>query len=305
MNRTAKLAAALIGPAAILSTVLAGTANASVTGNYKGAGVEITPTRVEIHLNAQGRATQTFEVEDPGHKATIVTIGTAAFHQKDTTGQLALDVPNLPGSVTGLSWVKATPSEIKLQPGEIRKVTVRIAEPKSAAPGQRYVAVEFTSNPVHRVKGQVASHISVPGELLIDTPGALKSTAIFGLHLPSISWGGPVAMTATVKATGNDYVYVHDSRATVGGNSVKVPNALTLAGSQRTLTSRFTPSIGIDHVHWEGQTATVIVLPGTVLLILGGLILLSGGALLYLRSLRRHASSRRHGGRGPVAEPAK
>jgi hypothetical protein len=304
-HRFAKLAAGIIATAAVVAGAGITSASASTSGDYKGAGVEISPTRIEIHLNAQGRATQTFEVEDPGQKPTVVTVGTAAFHQKDTTGKLALDAPNLPGSVTGLSWVKATPSEIKLQPGQIRKITVRIAEPKGAAPGQRYVAVEFTSNPVRRVKGQVAAHISVPGELLIDTPGALKSTASFALHLPSISWGGPVLLTATVKATGNSYVFLHSEHATDGGKAIKLPNALTLAGAQRTLSASFTPGVGLDHVSWEGQSATIIVLPGKLLLILLGVIMISGGLLLWRRSLRRHARARRHAGRPLAAGGAK
>lgn len=66
-HRVAKLAAAILGPATVLAAVLAGagTASASTIGDYRGAGVEITPTRVEIHLNAMGTATQTFEVENP------------------------------------------------------------------------------------------------------------------------------------------------------------------------------------------------------------------------------------------------
>jgi hypothetical protein len=305
IRRITRLAAVLIGPAAIFATILAGTATASVLGNSKGAGIEVSPTRVEIHLNSHGTATQVFEVEDPGTKATLVTIGAEAFHQKNVTGQLAVDTPDLPGSVTGLSWVTATPSVLHLQPGKVVKVTVRVAEPRGASPGQRYVAIMFIANALHKVKSQVATRAAVAGELLIDTPGELRSTASYGLHLPSISWGGPVTMTATVRATGNDYVYLHGSRATEGGKAIKLPDAVTLAGSERTLTASFTPGYGIDHVHWNGQSATIIVLPGTILLILGGLILLSGGALLYLRSLRRHSSSRRHSRRPLAAGGAK
>ena len=68
---------------------------------------------------------------------------------------------------------------------------------------------------------------------------------------------------------------MHDSHATVGGKAIKLPNALTLAGSERTLSASFTPGIGIDHVTWEGQSATVIVLPGKLLLILLGLLLVT------------------------------
>lgn len=169
MNRITRLAAAILGPAAFLIAAAGiGAASASTTGNYTGAGVQISPTRIEIHLNAQGRATQTFLVENPGSKPTIITLGAATFRQQDS-GQLALTAPNLPGSVTGLSWITATPSEFRLGPSQIRKVTVHIAEPASASPGQRYVAVMFTANPAHRVKGQVAARIAVTGELLIDT----------------------------------------------------------------------------------------------------------------------------------------
>ena len=126
------------------------------------------------------------------------------------------------------------------------------------------------------------------------TPGVLRDTAGFSLHLPSFSWGGPVTLSATVKATGNTYVFLHNSRASEGGQKIKLPDAVTLAGSERTLTASFSPGIGIDHVTWNGQTATIIVLPGKLLLLLLGLVLFTGGGMFYLRSRRSHASSRRH-----------
>ena len=155
-HRVAKLAAAILGPATVLAAVLAGagTASASTIGDYRGAGVEITPTRVEIHLNAMGTATQTFEVENPAPKATIITIGAAAFHQKDT-GQLALDVPE--------------PARVCDRPvlGEVLGLSVQAA----AGPGaqghcpHRQASVRLPRAAVRRdpVHGQPASRGQGPG----------------------------------------------------------------------------------------------------------------------------------------------
>jgi hypothetical protein len=295
----AKLAAG-VASAAIL-TGAATSASASVTGNYHGAGIEISPTRIEIHLNAKRTATQVFTIENPGSNAAVVAVGVAAFHQV-ASGKLSLSAPDLPGSVTGLSWVHASASSMKLQPGQVRKVVVRITEPASASPGQRYVAVLFTSSPVGHVEGQVATRISVAGELLIDTPGALRNTASYSLSAPSISWGGPVTLGATVKATGNTYVYVHNASALAGGQKVRLPDVVALAGSTRTVTTVWEhPGIGIDHVSWQGETKTIIVLPGQILLILLGLIMLTSGGLIWRRSLRRHARSRKHSRRAATA----
>lgn len=297
MHRITTLAAAIGTVAVIASAALP--ASAATSGNYKGAGVEISPTRTEIHLNAEGRATQVFTVENPGQQAATISIAVASFHQA-ATGQLQLSAPDLPGSVTGLSWVHATASKMKLQPGQIRKVTVRIAEPAKASPGQRYVAVLFTSSPVGHIKGQVATRISVAGELLIDTPGVLRDTASYSLSAPSISWGWPVTLAATVKATGNTYVYVHNASALAGGQKVRLPNVVALAGSTRTITSVWEhPGLGIDHVTWQGQTKTIIVVPLQLILLVVGVGAISGGLLLWRRSMKRHARSRRHA-RGPV-----
>lgn len=201
--------------------------------------------------------------------------------------------------MTGLSWVKATPDKLRLAPGEIRKVTVSIIEPKSATPGQRYVAAEFMAKPTKRAKGQVATRIAVAGELLIDTPGALKETASYSLHLPSISWGGPVTLAATVRATGNTYVFVHNEHATEGALAIRLPNALTLAGTQRTISASFTPGWGYHTVTWEGQTAHVLVVPLVPILALLAIIGGLGVILFAMKKQKRRARSRRHS-RKPV-----
>jgi hypothetical protein len=152
----------------------------------------------------------------------------------------------------------------------------------------------FTATSPHHSKGQVATRISVAGELLIDTPGALRDTASYGLSLPSISWGGPVTLTATVKAAGNTYVFVHNEHASAGSQQIKLPSAVALAGSQRTITTSFRPGLGIDQVTWQGKAATIIVIPGQLLLMLLGLLLLGTGGTLWRRSLRRHAKARKH-----------
>ncbi len=77
------------------------------------------------------------------------------------------------------------------------------------------------------------------------------------------------------------------------GHRVNMPSMLLLAGSSRTLSTVWqSPSVGIDHVTWEGQSATVIVLPGKLLLLLLGLLMLTGGGFMWRRSVRRHASAR-------------
>lgn len=150
----------------------------------------------------------------------------------------------------------------------------------------------------HRLQHRVRRPAGHRG--LIDTPGTLRDTASYSLSAPSISWGGPVTLAATVKATGNTYVYVHNASALAGGQKVRLPNVVALAGSTRTITSVWEhPGSGIDHITWQGQTKTIIVVPLQLILLVVGVGAISGGLLLWRRSMKRHARSRRHA-RGPV-----
>jgi hypothetical protein len=72
---------------------------------------------------------------------------------------------------------------------------------------------------------------------------------VFGLHLPRISWGGPVALTASVQNKAITLALLNNPFAFGSGHKVNLPSMLLLAGSPPTLSTVWEhPSIGIDHV---------------------------------------------------------
>jgi hypothetical protein len=297
MHPITKLAAGVLASVALLAGIT--TAADAATTSQSNIGVNVSPSRMEVHLNAAGRGVQKFTVSDYGTLPEKVTAFEQAYTEQ-ANGEMTPGQGAIPGSVSGTAWVKVSPATFRLKPGQSRVVTVTIKKPADAQPGQRTVAVLFsaTGRAPHGRSGAVMQG-AVAGEMIIDTPGKLIRSATYSLHAPSFSFGGPVELTATIKNTGNAYVY-DSSNATAGGQRVTMPRVLVLARTSRSFTLPVHLGVGIQHVSYMGQTVTVIVLPGKLLAEgLGGLALLGGLFFFYRaakrsgrRSVRTHRSTR-------------
>jgi hypothetical protein len=303
-----KITIAALAALAIIGTAAPALASsATPSAPASNAGITVGPTRVELNVRPGRKTTQIFTVAAQ-QVALRVTSEVVALTQ-NSKGQLTIAHPNLPGSVTGMSWAHVSPAAgYRLPPETNHQFKVTIDPPAQLTdPGaQRYLAVIFTGFAVgNKAKaskgGKIGSGVAIAGsidaEMFLNTPGKTVRDTVFGLHVPWISFGGPISITASVADKGNTLALLNDQRISAAGSKVNLPSMLMLSGGSRTVVTVWQhPSYGIDHVSWQGKSGTVIVIPGTVLWIFIGLILMVLGAMLYLRSLRRRANQRRHGG---------
>lgn len=305
MIRSITRLAAVIGALAVIATAapaLASSSSPSVPASN--AGITVGPTRVELNVRPGHKTTQIFTV---GAQQVALRISSEVVAlTQNAKGKITIAHTKLPGSVTGTSWVHVSPAGYRLKPNANHPFRVTIDPPANVQPGQRYLAVVFTGFAVGNKataskSGKVGSGLavaaSVGGEMILNTPGKTVRDTVFGLHVPWISFGGPVSVTASVANKGNTLALLNDQKISAAGSKVNLPSMLMLSGTSRTVVTVWQhPGYGIDHVSWQGKSGTVIVIPGTVLWIFIGLILVVLGAMLYLRSLRRRANQRRHGG---------
>jgi hypothetical protein len=297
MKRITAALAAAIGTVAVIAS--AATPALAAPANI---GVTIGPTRVELNIRPGHKTVQIFHLAAQS-SALEVTSGVVALTQ-NSRGQITIAHSKLPASVLGTSWVTVSPSMYRLAPDTNHAFKVTIEPPSNVQPGQRALAVVFTGaaigNKAHAAKGGkvgsgVAVAASIGGELILNVPGRTVHDTVFGLHIPWISFGGPIPVTASASNRGNALALINNPYAFGSGHRINLPSMLLLAGTSRTLQTQWTsPEVGYDTVTWEGQTAHVIVVPGQLVLALGALLLVGGGFAMWRRSLRRHARSRRH-----------
>ncbi|MBE1484739.1 COG1361 family protein [Plantactinospora soyae] len=258
----------------------------------------VSPTRVIVPADQIERPRQ-FTVTNHGRAPIDILVRKASF-TAGRDGELRFR-PDAPHSA--VEWVTARPDSFRLEGGAARQVSLHIALPATAEPGEHQVAMIFSVPPRPGGAG-VGVRRSVGAPVYVTVPGqAVESVDVTGLRAPGFAVNGPLALTATVRNAGTvRREFVGDGRlqAQVAGETVPFPDFTLLRGADREISTRWADpplfcvcrvtvaAAGPDGVTREA-TATIVILP--VRLIGSGvalvLVLLLGWLLLRRRMRSR------------------
>ncbi|MEV4628321.1 hypothetical protein AB0J90_18820 [Micromonospora sp. NPDC049523] len=260
--------------------------------------LKVTPSRVLVPADQTARPRQ-FTVTNQGRLPVDVVTRMESF----TAGQDGnlLFQRDAPHSAVG--WVSVQPERFSLDSGTTGQVSLHIAVPTTAEPGEHQVAVIFSvSAPDGHAGLGVSRSVGVP--VYVTVPGeAVDSVEVSGLRAPGFTTGGPLDLTATVRNVGTvhrDFVADERVRAQVAGDTVAFSDFTLLRGADRQITARWADpplfcvcraTVALPNPDGESRatTATIVILPLRLigLVLLAGLTLLLGGLLLRRRLVRR------------------
>ncbi|MFJ6197288.1 hypothetical protein [Micromonospora sp. NPDC092111] len=260
----------------------------------------VSPSRMSVPADQIARPRQ-FTVTNQGRSPVDVTIRPASFAVEDGQPLLRSDAP-----YSAVEWVDLRPSRLRLDGGASRQVSLRIAPPATAEPGEHQVAVIFTVPPPAGKTGIGVSR-SIGAPVYVTVPGdAVDSVEVTRLRAPGFAWGGPLALTATIRNAGTvhrDFVDSDRLEARVAGDTVAFPDFTLSRNGTRDIRAswpdppllcicRAEVSVANPDGGSRSATATVVILPlhliGPGVAIVLALLL---GWLLWRRSRGRRSAA--------------
>jgi hypothetical protein len=286
---------ALLSVAAMLLLVGPAEGRAAPNDPYS---LTVSPTRLILPAG-QTHASHVFDVSNTGTKGLEVETTFSDITQGHS-GILKFG-PGGPFSAT--AWVRATPKDFHLRPGQHHKVTISINLPPNPEPGDHQVGVVFRVPP-QKGKGNVGVSGAIGSEVLINVPGkAVYNIALGPLKAPLLSGGGPIPLKLTIGNSGNvhkDYIRPHALKAKVNGEEVQFPNFSVLRDSVRTVTTKWADpplaclcALTVSTRDGQGHTVTaharIFVFPFALVV---GVLLTAIGLLLLSRAQRRRSRRR-------------
>lgn len=250
----------------------------------------VSPTRLIVPAS-RSQATHVFDVSNTGTKSLRVETTFSDIAQ-GRSGTLSF-APGGPFSAT--NWVKATPENFQLIPGQHQKVRVSVTVPPHPEPGEHQVGMVFRVPP-KKGSGNLAVSGAIGSEILIGVPGkVVREVALSNLDAPTFSNGGTTPLTLTIRNLGNvhrEYLAPHRLVARVNGERVAFPDFSVLRDSVRTVTTDWTDppllclcTVTVSTDDGQGHTvrarARIIVFPfalaaGTLIMAIGLGLLLRG-----------------------------
>jgi hypothetical protein len=285
----------LFALAALLGAPVAATAQVA---DPPGFGLGITPTRVVIPPD-QLLTPQTIRVVNIGASPLNVVVQTSDF-TADRSGAIILRQGG-PNSAT--TWISVDVNQFTLAPNESRHVTFRVTAPDAPEPGDHQAAIVFLVPGTNDGNIQVNRGIAAP--VYVTVPGAIDTTAtVEEFRAPSFATGGPITLSATLRANGNvhrDFRGPDALTATMeDGRTVAFTDFTVLRGAIADATAtwqdppafcvcRLTISISNDGVVSQ-RTISVVIFPLYQLLAgLAVLVVAAIVALVYWRWQQRNA----------------
>lgn len=216
-------------------------------------------------------------------------------------------------------WVAVSPSEIEIDPGQRRTVTVEVSLPEPHVPGDHHVALLFIGH-AERGTGNIRANSGVGVPIYVRAPGPVReSLELTGFRAPGFAVTGPIRFTASLRNTGTVHRDFREDDALVldaAGRSVEFPGFAVLRDASRVVTAewRDPPLFCVCQVRLavpvpDGEplvgSATVIIVP--LHLLLPGLVLVLAGAFGWWwsrRVPRRSGLHYRPRGSSPHQRPA-
>jgi hypothetical protein len=297
--------------AGLLVAIPAGAAATERPAGHPGLAMAISPPRLTVPAG-QVTKVQRLEVENRGHAVLHVHTELSAFAQL-ANGSTKLQPK---ARYSAVNWITVTPARFQVRAGQRRYVQIRIHVPANAEPGDHHVAIVFlVPDSPRRGNIHIAAGIGVP--TVITVPGPITDhLRVLKLTAPSVSAGGPLRISATVRETGDVH---HSFRgrqnrliAIAGRTRILFPPLTVLRGSTVTFVSRWTdpPRICLCRITTtvasglgrQTASATILIFPVIPVLVTIAVIaaLVTAFVIARRRQVRRLAAAYEAGRRGSL-----
>jgi hypothetical protein len=166
----------VVSSIAIVAMQFSGIASAATATN-SGQGLELSPPVIELKSDPGQQVTAQIRLRNITKSDLIIKSRIDDFGAKGEDGQPQILLDETQATAYSLKyWVEPIPN-LRLAPGNITTLTVKIDVPKTAEPGGHYGVVRFTAQPPELEGTGVALSASIGSLILLKVSGATKESA--------------------------------------------------------------------------------------------------------------------------------
>ena len=162
----------------------------------------VIPPQLEIEVNPGETVVKTLKVRNDGTETQILNAYTQDFIVNNNQGDpLFIEKEDIEDNRwTASSWLQVSPTQIKIEPGELKGIQVIVVAPTDALPGGHYAAVLYSPDKSPGLDQTGSAINPQAGTLLyITIPGDIKQDAkVTKFSLPSFLEYGPVNILTTI-----------------------------------------------------------------------------------------------------------
>lgn len=183
-------------------------AQPAVTG---GSGISAIPPRLEATVEPDGVNTYTLKVRNESPNPREINISLRDFIVTDNQGtpNFLEDLQSINNRWSASSWIQVSPSQLTLEPGETKSLTITIMPPLNALPGGHYAAVIYSPESFSLYNATTGSSVqtNVGTLLYITIPGEINQNAsITSFSAPRFSEFGPIDFATTIKNSSDIHI---------------------------------------------------------------------------------------------------
>ena len=163
--------------------------------------VTVIPPQKEVEVIPGETTVETLKIRNDSTETQILKITVKDFVVTNDSGTpIIIEEDSEDNRWAASNWIQVSPTQVKLEPGELKGVQLIVNTPKNATPGGHYAAVLYSPDLTNTVN-QTGSVIDPrTGTLVyIKVPGDIKEDAkVTKFKVPSFQEYGPVNILSTI-----------------------------------------------------------------------------------------------------------
>jgi hypothetical protein len=161
----------------------------------------VIPPQIEIEVTPGETVVKTLKIRNDSTETQVLKAIAKDFIVTDNSGTPVIIEKDVEHNRWAASaWIQVSPSQIKLEPGQLRGIQLIINTPKNATPGGHYAAVLYSPDQSNIVNQAGSAIDPRTGTLVyIKVPGDIKQDAkVTKFKVPSFQEYGPVNILSTI-----------------------------------------------------------------------------------------------------------
>ena len=237
---------------------------ASAAETIDNKGLQISPLRYYVTLNAGEQKTGNLVVANQTDKPMTITLSLQQFSVADYSYDYRFKAPTN-------DWLKLEATQITLQPHKSRTVMYQIFVPSPSPSGGYYYTLLASTE---MQTGGLTSTVQAASLIYVTVNGELVRASEFkSSSLQHVSFGGPIRYTMAVKNTGNVHYFAYFSGKLQGRSARDIPGTshLLLPGAIRqvsgSMPAPLLPGIYRATYSYTTDTGTILTRTGRVVFI--------------------------------------
>ena len=170
----------------------------------------VIPPQVEIEVTPGKSATADLKVRNDSQETQVLNAKVLDFIVNNDQGTpIVLEDYQPDNRWSASSWIQISPTQIKLEPGEIKAVRLIVLAPQTALPGGHYATVLYSPDQSGNLQNGSGSSVDPRAGTLVSItiPGDIKQDArVSKFNLPSFLEYGPVNILTTITNLSNIHI---------------------------------------------------------------------------------------------------